>query len=77
MRGEAPIASHLLYTQEGILKDEVPAERKLGITAGHAWIPMAYAVVVYEDYGVSPGMERAIQVAFLHGISLEYRKILG
>lgn len=22
-RGEAPIASHLLYTQEGILKDEI------------------------------------------------------
>lgn len=23
-RGEAPIASHLLYTQEGVLRDDVP-----------------------------------------------------
>ena len=29
-KGEAPIASHLLYTQEGILKDEVPEERQWG-----------------------------------------------
>ena len=27
-RGEAPIASHLLYTQPGILKDEIPSERQ-------------------------------------------------
>jgi hypothetical protein len=27
-RGDAPIASHLLYTQPGILRDEVPAERE-------------------------------------------------
>ena len=33
-RGEAPIASHLLYTQPGILRDEVEGERELGINAG-------------------------------------------
>ena len=27
MRGEAPIASHLLYTQEEILNDNIPEER--------------------------------------------------
>lgn len=32
-RGEAPYASHLLFTQPGILRDEVPEERKLGIAA--------------------------------------------
>lgn len=33
-RGEAPIASHLLYTQPGVLDDLVPAERAMGIEAG-------------------------------------------
>jgi hypothetical protein len=37
LRGESPIASHLLYTQPGILKDDVPEERPLGIEAGLAW----------------------------------------
>lgn len=30
-RGEAPLASHLLYTQPGILDDNNPGERALGI----------------------------------------------
>lgn len=34
-RGEAPYASHLLYTQ--MLDDTIPAERELGIKAGFAW----------------------------------------
>jgi len=37
MRGEAPLASHLLYTQEGVLRDEIPEERALGIEAGLSW----------------------------------------
>jgi hypothetical protein len=37
LRGEAPIASHLLFTQPGILDDNVPEERALGIEAGLAW----------------------------------------
>ncbi len=34
MRGEFPFASHLLYTQDGILDDDLLEERKLGISAG-------------------------------------------
>jgi hypothetical protein len=30
-RGEAPLASHLLYTQPGILRYDVPDERQRGI----------------------------------------------
>jgi hypothetical protein len=56
-RGEAPIASHLLFTQEGILRDDVPGERRLGITAGVEWYRVADAVVFYLDRGMSPGME--------------------
>jgi len=35
-RGEAPIASHLLFTRRGILDDTIPEERALGIEAGLA-----------------------------------------
>ena len=41
LRGEAPIASHLLYTQEGILNDSISEERRLGIDAGLAWMEVA------------------------------------
>ena len=37
LRGEAPIASHLFYTQKGVLLDNVPQERAIGIAAGLAW----------------------------------------
>lgn len=72
-RGEAPIASHLLYTQIGILDDLRPEERALGIDAGHAWLRCADAVVVYMDRGVSPGMTLAIQRANAARVPVEYR----
>jgi hypothetical protein len=55
-RGEAPIASHLLYTQPGVLNDEEPGERALGIAAGLAWKRVADAQVFYVDRGWSRGM---------------------
>jgi len=58
-RGEAPIASHLLYTQEGILCDEIPEDRKLGIEAGFAWGECADYIVFYTDLGLSNGMNKA------------------
>ena len=58
-RGEAPIASHLLYTQPGVLDDLVPEERRLGIDAGLAWGRVADAAVFYVDLGLSPGMREA------------------
>lgn len=74
-RGEAPLASHLLYTQ--VLCDEVPVERKQGMDAGWAWIRMADAVVVYSDYGTTQGMRGAIEFAEAAGIPVEYRRIEG
>jgi len=62
-RGEAPIASHLLHTQPGILLDGDPDERKLGIAAGLAWVPFAAASVFYTDLGWSRGMVAARQAA--------------
>lgn len=73
---EAPLTSHLLYTRIGILEDNDEDERKKGIAAGHAWIPVADAVIVYEDFGISDGMKKGIEVAEEFGIPIEYRKIL-
>lgn len=55
-RGEAPIASHLLYTQPGILRDDIPKERQWGIDAGLAWREVAEMAVFYIDRGWSGGM---------------------
>ena len=75
LRGEAPIASHLLYTQPGVLRDEVPEERQHGIDAGLAWRQVAQATVVYTDRGVSTGMQYGIAAAEEAGIPIEYRKL--
>lgn len=74
-RGDAPIASHLLYTQPGILRDEVPAERQWGIDAGLAWKEVAHGTVVYTDKGITKGMEYGIEAAITHGIPVEYREL--
>src|SRR4051812_9833468 len=63
LRGEAPIASHLLYTQPGILNDDIPEERRHGIEAGLAWRAVAQGSVVYIDRGLSSGMKYGIALA--------------
>lgn len=72
-RGEAPIASHLLYTQPGVLDDTVPAERRLGIDAGLAWGRVASATVMYADRGITPGMQQGIDRAAAEGRVIEVR----
>ena len=74
-RGEAPIASHLLFTQPGVLRDDVPEERKLGIEAGFAWISVAEAMVVYADHGISPGMADAMKMAEERGLPVQKRRL--
>jgi hypothetical protein len=74
-RGETPVVSHLLFTQPGILRDEEPEERVLGMAAGHAWINVCDFVVVYHDYGVSPGMLKGLDVARAEGKNVAYRLI--
>jgi hypothetical protein len=76
-RGEAPIASHLLFTQPDILDDKNPEERRLGIEAGFAWREVAEATVVYKDRGVSEGMLRGIRDARRKDCPVEYRKLPG
>lgn len=74
-RGEAPFASHLLYTQPGVLDDNVPEERKKGIEAGLAWGEKAGKTVVYFDYGITKGMQMGIERAKSAGRPVEYRRL--
>ncbi len=74
-RGEAPIASHLLYTQDGVLNDLIPGERTVGILAGFAWWEQADAIVFYIDLGMSPGMNAALDRCAKYRKPYEYRSI--
>jgi len=72
-RGEAPIVSHLLYTQ--VLSDDIEEERNLGINAGLAWSLVADYHVFYIDYGMSRGMRKAFDLVRASG-KFQMRKIL-
>lgn len=76
-RGESPIASHLLLTQPGVLDDSDAEERRIGMEAGHAWIAVADAVVVYQDLGISSGMWTGIKAAEAHRKEIIYRSLYG
>ena len=72
-RGESAIASHKIWP--GILDDDNPEERQLGIEAGLAWVQVADLMIIYSDHGISDGMENAMSRARLHGIPIETREI--
>lgn len=74
-RGEAPIASHLLYTQPGILRDEIPEERAWGINAGLAWRKVAEKAVFYTDRNWSGGMIEARRIYMEEGFPFEERTL--
>ena len=75
MRGEIPFASHMLYTQPGVLDDTDPVERELGIKAGKEWTKVAEKTVVYTDRGISRGMKFGIDLAEKLGRPVEYREL--
>src|SRR5690606_36634803 len=64
-RGEAPYASHLLYTQ--VLDDAAPEQRRQGIEAGFAWGRHAELVAFYVDFGMSSGMTLGLERALRSG----------
>ncbi len=65
------------FTLPGVLEDAVRVERELGIRAGFAWRPAANKTVVYEDFGVSAGMEAGIAHAESIGQAVERRTLKG
>jgi hypothetical protein len=72
-RGEAPIASHLLYPQ--VLDDADPFQRQQGIAAGLAWGVVADVTVVYLVHGISAGMQQGIEHAEALGRPVEWRHL--
>lgn len=70
-RGEAPIASHLLYPRSagGPLSDLDEEERHRGIFASLAWAARADLGVFYMAMGESPGMTAARAFYRDHGIA--------
>lgn len=60
-RGEAPFASHLLYTQ--VLDDTLHHERTHGLCAGFAWGEVADLRAFYLDRGFSRGMISGLRQA--------------
>jgi len=72
-RGEAPFASHAIYTQ--VLDDDIPEQRILGIEAGLVWMDCVNSVIFYTDYGMSAGMEIALAKANRIGAPTEERTI--
>jgi hypothetical protein len=74
-RGEAPFASHGFYTR--VLDDNNSTERRQGMEAGFAWGQTAEIVAVYEDLGISPGMEESINRALKTSANITFRSLFG
>ena len=74
-RGEAPFASHLLYTQ--ILDDTIPQQRMMGMQRAFEWYRCADLMAVYTDKGISSGMQKGMEIAEQIGIKIEYRRLDG
>lgn len=77
-RGEAPLATHLLYAHSGVSDDTNLVDRKNCMDAGLEWgKKAAEETVVYTDRGISEGMEYGIERAKKEGRPVKYRTILG
>ena len=75
MRGEAPFASHLLYTQEGVLDDADSYQRAIGLRAAGYWYKVVDICAVYTDLGITEGMQRGIKAAERECVEIDYRML--
>jgi hypothetical protein len=73
-RGEAPLVFHLLYTQ--VLDEDNDKGRSKGLTTSFEWHKFAELIAVYQDFGISYGMQLAINLAKVNDIPVEYRRIM-
>lgn len=75
-RGEAPFASHLLYTQPNILDDSKPEDRELGIKTGFVFKHIQNSITVfYIDLGWSDGMVKALIYCKANNLPFEFRSL--
>jgi hypothetical protein len=72
-RGEAPYASHLFFPQPGILDDNIPKQRRLGIEAGFEITKDFDLTAIYCDLGVTSGMLEGIKKAHFYNRPIEER----
>ena len=72
-RGESCFASHLFFTQEGILDENNKEERELGIELGYDIMERADIVAIYHNLGFSAGMLKAITRASQLNKPIEFR----
>lgn len=72
-RYEAPYLSHLLYPQ--VLDDSDPADREYGMACGWVYLLDSELVVFYIDYGMSEGMNRALELCEQLEIPVTFRYI--
>lgn len=74
-RGEAPFASHLMYTQ--FLDDDNERQRTIGINAGLEIAKRADLTAVYVDMGISRGMRLGIEAARIANREVVYRSLFN
>lgn len=72
-RGEAPMAGFILYGQ--MMNDRQKIDHDIALVVHLSWIPKCDLLVVYADYGISPGMQAAINTAKIKMVKTEYRII--
>lgn len=70
--GVVPFAPHIFYTQ--FLSDDVEKEREMGIDCGLEILRKCDEIWVFviEEYGITNGMKKEINVAKRNGIKLKY-----
>lgn len=74
MRKECAIVPHMLYSQVLNFRDQ--QEHDMALSAHLSLVPVMAYMAVYTDYGVSPAMQAAINMASQYAKKIEYR-LLG
>ena len=72
---EAPWCSHLVYPQPGVLDEQNPQGRRLGLDISGAWGDRAEARAIYQDLGLSGGVEEAVERARTLGQQVDLRHL--
>lgn len=76
LKGYSPYASHLFFTQPGILDDTIPEERELGIKGGKAWEVHAEESWFFLDYGMTKGMKYGLDEATRLGRGIRFFRFI-
>lgn len=74
-RGEAPYASHGFFPAPGRLDDTDLTQRAQGIATGQEWARVAALIAVYNDHGITEGMQSSLNLHEARGIPIEFRSI--